>query len=384
MPVTSKLTCWTNRCRLDAATLTVVADHAPMSRAPTPQAIRQLLTRAGDQIASRLPPRWRSSVEARTGDGGIVRFTAPNGTTAVVRAVVRKRLDPRSAAALASTGEPAIVVSEWLSPRTRTVLAEVGLSYADTTGNVLVMVSEPGLSISAAGSNRDPAPRPAAAVNLRGPRAWALERTLVEVLPPYGLSELSDSLGIDAGYLSRLLAGLADELLIERAPRQPVQRVDWEALLRQITQTYALLDGNETTSWIAPGGPEQFLRDLSASKARRWTVTGTFAANRLTSVAAPEVAVVYADDPDRLADMLRLRPTRTGGNVVTALPYDPIVYERTWRQDGLVFASVTQVAIDCLTGFGRMPAEGDALLAWMRKRAPRWQSPSLRKGAPLP
>ena len=325
-----------------------------------------------------------ASVEARTGDGGIVRFTAPDGTTTEVRALVRRRLDPRSAAVLPTAGRPTIVVSDWLSPRTRTILAEGGLSYADTTGNILVMVSEPGLSITAEGSNRDPAPRRTAAINLRGPRAWALERTLAEVLPPYGLSELSDSLGIDAGYVSRLLAGLADELLIERAPRQPVQRVDWEALVRQITRTYSLLDSNETTSWIAPGGPEQFLRDLSSSKAKRWVVTGSFASSRLVFVAAPEVAVVYTDDPERLAGALRLRPTRTGGNVVTALPYDQIVYERTWEQDDLVFASVAQVAIDCLAGFARMPAEGDALLAWMRQRAPRWQSTSLAEAPSLP
>ena len=355
-----------------------------MPRPPTPQAIRKLLASAGDQIARRLPPRWRSSVEARTGDGGIVRFTAPDGTTAEVRAVVRRRLDPRSAAVLPPAGGPTIVVSDWLSPRTRTILADSGLSYADTTGNLLVMVSEPGLSITAEGSNRDPAPRPTAAINLRGPRAWAVERTLAEVLPPYGLSELSDSLGIDAGYLSRLLAGLSDELLIERAPRQPVQRVDWEAMVRQVARTYSLLDSNETTNWIAPGGPEQFLRDLSSSRLKRWAVTGSFASSRLVSVAAPEVAVVYADDPERLADALRLRPTRTGGNVVTALPYDPIVYERTWEQADLVFASVAQVAIDSLTGFARMPAEGDALLAWMRQRAPRWQSPSLAEAASLP
>ncbi len=94
--------------------------------------------------------------------------------------------------------------------------------------------------------------------------------------------------------------------------------------------------------------------------------------------------MVYTDDPERLAETVRLRPTRTGGNVVTAVPYDPIVYERTWEQNGLVFASLAQVAIDCLTGFGRMPAEGEALLDWMRQRAPRWQLPSLTETAELP
>lgn len=355
-----------------------------MPRPPTPQAIRKLLASAGGEIADRLPPGWRSSVEARTTDGGVVRFTAPDGRKADIRALVRKSLDPRAADALEPAGEPTIVVADWLSPRTRTILAEADLSYADTTGNLLVMVSDPGLSITADGASRNPSPRRTTMLNLRGPRAWALERTLAEVLPPYGVSELSEALGMDAGYVSRLLGGLADELVIERRPRQPVEAVNWETMIEQITRTYALLEDNETTSWIAPGGPEQFLRDLSTSKLKRWAVTGSFASSRLVSVVAPEIAVVYTDDPERLADTLRLRPTRTGGNVVTALPYDPIVYERTWKQDDLVLTSVAQVAIDCLTGFGRMPAEGDALLAWMRQRAPRWQSRTLAGSAELP
>lgn len=355
-----------------------------MPRQPTPQAIRRLLASGGERIAERLPSRWRSSVEARTGDGGLVRFSAPDGTTAEVRALVRRRLDPRAASALPATDTPAIVIADWLSPRTRAVLAAAGLSYVDTTGNMLVMVSEPGLSITAEGAHRDPAPRGTPTTSLSGPRAWALERTLAEVVPPYGLGELSESLGIDAGYLSRLLTGLADEMVIERSPRQPVERVDWEAMIRQITRRYSLLDSNDTTSWIAPAGPEQFLRDLSSSKLRRWAVTGSFASSRLVSVVAPEVAIVYADDPERLTDTLRLRPTRTGGNVITAQPYDPIVYERTWQQDGLNFASVAQVAIDCLTGFARMPAESEALLAWMRQQAPRWQAASLTDRPPLP
>jgi hypothetical protein len=346
--------------------------------------IRKLLASAGSEIAKRLPPKWQSSVEARTTDGGIVRFTAPDGRTADVRALVRRRLDPRAAGALGPADEPLIVVADWLSPRTRTILNEAGLSYADTTGNLLVMVDDPGLSITAEGASRDPSPRRTPTINLRGPRAWSLERTLAEVLPPYGLSELSEALGIDAGYVSRLLGGLADELLIDRQPRQPVARVDWEAMIRQITHTYSLLESNETTSWIAPAGPEQFLRDLASSKLRRWAITGSFASSQLVSVAAPAVAVVYTDDSERLADTVRLRPTRTGGNVVTAVPYDPIVFERTWEREGLVFASLCQVVVDCLTGFGRMPQEGDALLAWMRQRAPKWQATSLAATAELP
>lgn len=354
-----------------------------MPRRPTPQAIRTLLAVAGERIADSLPPRWRSSVEARTTDGGIVRLVAPDGRAADVRAVVRKRLDTRAAAQIAAD-EPTVVVADWLSPRTRAILEESGLSYADTTGNVFVALDEPGLAIRAIGATNDPEPRREPKVNLRGPRAWAVERTLAEVLPPYGLTELSSALDVDAGYLSRLLTGLADELLIERQPRRPIERVDWEAMIRQIASTYRLSDDNETSTWVAAAGPEQLLRDLSSSKLRRWAVTGSFAANRIVSVAPPTIAVVYTDDPERLAGTLRLLPTRTGGNVVTALPYDDIVFDRTWERDGLTFASLCQVAVDCLTGFGRMPQEGEALLDWMRKRAPKWQAPSLSEAAALP
>ncbi|MCU0260005.1 MAG: hypothetical protein MUE78_03205, partial [Ilumatobacteraceae bacterium] len=59
-----------------------------MARPPTRQAIRRLLASAGSEIGKRLPPKWQSSVEARTADGGVVRFTAPDGRTADVRALV--------------------------------------------------------------------------------------------------------------------------------------------------------------------------------------------------------------------------------------------------------------------------------------------------------
>ena len=359
-------------------------EHATMPRAPAPRASRTLLANVSSQIAARLPPGWRSSVIKRRTGATAISFTSPDGRTGALSTLVRTRLDPRAADTLGQVDLPSIVVADWLSPRTRTILAGAGLSYADTTGNVLVMISDPGLSITAEGAGRDPSPREVGTLNLRGPRAWALERTLAEVLPPYGVGDLSDALGIDAGYVSRLLAGLTDELVIERLPRQPVDAVDWEAAIRQIARTYSLLESNETASWIAAAGPEQLLRDLSRSKLERWAVTGSFASSRLVSITAPEVAVVYSDDPDELAETLRLRPTRTGGNVVTAVPYDPIVFERTWVQDDLVLASVAQIAVDCLTGFARMPSEGDALLAWMRRRAPRWQSPALSGKADLP
>jgi hypothetical protein len=182
---------------------------------------------------------------------------------------------------------------------------------------------------------------------------------------------------MDDGYVSRILKVLTEELMIERAPRQPVTAVDWEKVVRQITDDYRCLSSNTIGTWIAPGGPEQFLRDVAAKQPKRCVLTGSFSSNQTVSVAAPYTAIVYTDDPDRLAKDLRLHPTRTNANVITAVPYDPVVYERTRTIDGVEHVSIAQVLIDCLTGNGRMPSEGEALLKWMQQNEPKWRASAL-------
>ena len=202
--------------------------------------------------------------------------------------------------------------------------------------------------------------------------------------PPYGVGELANALGADPGYISRLLAVLAEELLIERKPRGPVLHVEWESILRQMTAVYSMYGSNEATSWIAGGGPEQFLHDLASSEEEKWALTGSFAASNLVRITVPLVAVVYTEDPERTAEAARLLRVRTGGNVTLLRPYDRIVFERTWQGSEVVNASLAQVAVDCLTGPARLPSEGEALLEWMRNNSPRWQAPSLDTRADAP
>jgi hypothetical protein len=171
---------------------------------------------------------------------------------------------------------------------------------------------------------------------------------------------------------------LTEELMIERKPRQPVTVVNWEKVVRQITHDYGCLTSNEITTWIAPGGPDQFLRDVASEKPKGCVLTGSFSSSQIVSVVAPYIAIVYTDDAERLAKDLRLRPTRTSGNVFTAKPYDPIVYERTRMIDGIEHASIAQVLIDCLTGNARMPSEGEALIKWMRQNELRWRHTALK------
>lgn len=176
---------------------------------------------------------------------------------AVVEVKTTKRLDPRSLDRLALPDRPVIVYADWLSPRTRELLRGRGASYVDSTGNVDVNLSSPPIVLRADGAQRDPNPSPKTSPTFRGPRAWALMRTLVEVRPPYTAGDLSARLDVDNGYVSRVLQALVDERLIERAPRRPVTDVEWEPLLRQLVSTYSLFDSNETSTWVASNGPEE-------------------------------------------------------------------------------------------------------------------------------
>ncbi len=350
----------------------------------SPSATQRLLDAATSLLNSLLPPGWSLKVVDRSSTGGVIQLSTSDGLASKLSVLVRDRLAPKEASVLPVPEEPAIVVASWLSPRTRELLSETGYGYIDQTGNARVAVDRPGLVVCTDGARRDPSPRPMQRPNIRGPRAWALLRTLAEVLPPYGVGELAKAIGADPGYVSRLLEAISDELLIGRKPRGPVERVEWQPALRQIATSYSLLRSNETSNWIASAGPDHWLRDLASSGTRNWAATGSFGTAPLVSVTAPEIAIVYADDPELIADLTKLQPVRTGGNVVIARPYDQIVFKRTWNRDGITYVSPAQLAVDCLTGPGRMPAEGDALLAWMDRSAPSWQAASLHYVADQP
>ena len=267
-----------------------------------------------------------------------------------------------------------IVATSWLSPRSRELLRESQIGFLGHTGNVELRLRKPALYIRAEGSPVDPDPKPSSGPTLRGPRVWALMRTLIEVTPPYTAGDLSSALGIDDGYVSRVLQTLTDERFDLAAAARPCDDGGVGTAASQAGQTYSFFAANETTTWVASAGPEQLLDDIGTAKAGRWAVTGSFVASSLAPVTAPEIAIVYADDPERFAKVGRLLPSKIGADVILAKPYDPIVFQRGWRDDGFPSVSVAQSAIDSLSGTARMPAEGRVLIDWMRRDPARWQT----------
>ena len=75
-----------------------------------------------------------------------------------------------------------------------------------------------------------------------------------------------------------------------------------------------------------------------------------------------------------LGEELGALETDAGANLLLLRPFDPVVFERTWSEEGLVFAALSQVAADLLTSPGRGPSEGESLLGWMEGHVDGWEA----------
>jgi hypothetical protein len=341
----------------------------------------KILGRAIRELARQIPPGWRirssSGRRARIREA-VVELAAPNG--AVARWIVRekRRVDPKDIPSLLADlgrnqGRLPLLVSPFLSPRTRERLAAANVSYVDLTGNIRVLATRPGLFILSQGADANPWPEPGGRRSLKGPKAGRIVRALCDFLPPLGVRVLAQRTRTDAGYCSRVLDLLEREDLLKRTRRGPVIAVEWQALIRRWVQDYSAFDPARTRSYLAPRGLSVILDTLGRSRFR-YAVTGAFVASRVAAVAPPRLLACYVNDPDGAAARLDLRRTETGANVLLTVPFDPVVYERMSTQNGLRMAAASQVAADLLTSPGRGPQEAEEYMNWMRENERVWRS----------
>jgi hypothetical protein len=349
-----------------------------------------LIDWAVEWLAERLPENWRlelqseSQVDLPQTDGRLL-LHAAGGYQASIAVEARQTLAPREAQSLlprlaqvlhSMTGKaPVLIVAPWLGPRTRELLREQDINYIDQTGNALIKLEHPAVYLETVGSDRNPTPRERGKAKLRGPKAGRLLRRLIDVRPPYTVNELSSTTGLAPGYVSRLIDALDEEALIERTPRGPVGDVNVAGLLRRWAKSYDVFKTNGLFTYIARPGWSNVLDKLASdpSLGSGVAITGSVAATRLSPVAAPAMLLAYTPEPERLAEKLNLLPADDGADVGLLLPFDPVVWAGASSEAGTTFVAPAQVAVDCLTGNGRMPAEGEAVLEWMTSNETQWR-----------
>jgi hypothetical protein len=356
----------------------------------------EILERGVALLKEFLPSNWQISREQAQADDGlpdaVVNIVSAQGA---VRAVVevKRSFAPRDVEAIArqtrllrriAGSVPVLVIAPWLSDRSRALLTEAGINYLDLAGNARFTTDYPAIFIERQSSTPGPV-RPQWSPALRGVKAGRVAKLLVDVQPPYGVLELAKSSGVTAGYVSRLLEELDREGLVERTKRGGVSRVSWRDLLERRAVSYGVFTTNRIQRFVCPNGPAYALEVANASPVRDsgMALTGSFAAEQIVAVAPPGLLILYAEsEPSLLIETARLLPAETGANVVIATPSDPAAMAPRWpagstTQSGVPRVAASQIVLDCLTGNGRMPQEGEALLDWMAEDEARWRLPSL-------
>ena len=92
-----------------------------------------------------------------------------------------------------SNGDSAVlIISPWLSPRTRQNLDELDYGYLDFTGNVSFRLTHPAVVLRRDGAKRNPSPTSSQdGRQLRASKAGRLVRVLVDVRTRYTATDLA-------------------------------------------------------------------------------------------------------------------------------------------------------------------------------------------------
>lgn len=339
-----------------------------------------------EALTKKLPAGWRTTTSKPSRQNkavsglvdAVLKIRRPGTPAGSLLIEAKTRLEPKDVDYLAAKlrptpSQPVLIAAPFISPRTQERLKASGFGYADLMGNVCLSLSEPGLFIETTGATENPEPNLRDRKSLKGPKAGRLVRALCDFRPPIGLRDLAKRAGVDPGYASRVVGFLNREALVERTPRGPVTSVDWSALLRRWSQEYSPFQRQRSAMYLAPRGVSSVIEKLKGLSTR-FSVSGSWAAAQFAPVAPPRLLLVYVDKPATVADDLELRPTEVGANVALAIPFDPVVYERTSRKSGITIAALSQVAADLLTSPGRGPNEAEALMEWMREHEDDWRA----------
>ncbi len=266
----------------------------------------------------------------------------------------------------------ALVLCPFLSLRTRDLLTEMGIGYADATGNVRIALQRPALFLSHAGANENPWSEHRPLLSLKGRAAGRVVRALCDFIPPYGVRQLAGKSQTPIASISRVAALLEREAFVMKSGTGTIENVLWSPLIHRWSHEYSLLAANTSQSFLAPRGIDDLVRNLH-TLAMPYAVTGSLAGSQFAPTAPPRLATLYVENINAAAVHLHVRPADRGANVLLLKPFDPVAFERTTEIDGVIYASLSQVAVDLLSGSGRGPSEAEQLLQWMERNEHAWR-----------
>lgn len=266
-----------------------------------------------------------------------------------------------------------LLAAPFLSRRSQELLAKASWNYADATGNVRIALDRPAVFVQLQGAAKDPFGETRPLRSLKGPAAGRLVRALADFKPPCGVLDLADRAGASAAMASRVVALLEADAIVTREKRGAVTGVDWKALLERWCEEYSFARSNRIVRYLALRGRKPLLEKLGQS-GRKYAITGGVVAERRRTMAPAIVTAIYSPEPEALARDCELVPATRVADVLIAEPFDAVVFERTWEEEGLLYVALTQAVADLLTSGDRDPQVGAALIEWMEANPDAWRA----------
>ncbi|WP_331734790.1 hypothetical protein [Streptomyces sp. NBC_00887] len=320
------------------------------------------------------PADWYSDrmIEIRSTDmGHTARYVVDLKSSLTPRTVDTELLSKLRLVRQVNSFTSLLVMAPWISPKTQDLLRIHGISYVDLTRNIWIRADRPAIFIYTEGQSRAPrsASQPSSAVTLSGSKVDRLVRILADVRPPYRASDLAAATKLSLAYVSRLLGTLEDQLLIQREGRT-IHSVNWQGLLRARAEHSNLLNLNPYSGFMAPNGIDYLLRQMRDDFTSRslFAITGSYAAREVAPLSVGGQLMIYIRPDhfsDELVDHLGLLEVKQQADVLFLDAHDPVVFKQSRIVGGLPHVALSQLALDCLSGPGRLPAEGEAVLERM-------------------
>jgi hypothetical protein len=165
-----------------------------------------------EQIRARMPADWTlqltpsKPLSRDRGYDEVLTLRAPDGKSALLAIQVKSQSLGIRRAIDQLTGQldkfRPMLVAPFIPADLQVELRRRGIAYADTTGNVDIRLSRPGLYISAAGATKNPWPIDRPVRSLRPARAARVVRALADVVDIQGIRQIAALTRTDPGYVS--------------------------------------------------------------------------------------------------------------------------------------------------------------------------------------
>jgi hypothetical protein len=311
----------------------------------------------------------------------LTKFTVEIKGLPEIRDVQRASKQIQELAKFAKNSQP-MIIGKFLSPPVQEWLRKANISFADATGNFSLV--DPNILLflqSDKGAKTNPWKGPGRERStLKGEAASRVVRGLIQLEPPYSLPKLTKVIGSSSGVTYRVVEYLEkqgllvrDEVETNKRITSKITKVYWQELLEAWAKDYSFNEYNAVTSYMDPRGIDEALRKLRNIDSSNYAITASVAASKYEKYAESKQLRIYAKNAEELAVELKLVEVDSGANVQIATTAYNSVFENTKIVDQLNLVALPQIAVDLLSGPGRNPSEGQALMKWMSENEGKWR-----------